>query len=240
MQLVFSQKDNERIYTTSRVVAKEFGKEHFNVLASIKTLLEHLNSDPEIALKFSRSSYKDSYGRDQEEYELNKAGFIILVSHFTTKKATIIKSKFVDAFIEMEDKLNNMGIPEGPAQRELNEALGSIMADIDLLKSQMSSIGFKNFPRNGISFKEVKRRYFKSIPDSVIKKVFELESPTKIPYSITVPTGTFGASAYSESDIQTISNHFWKGSKPLRLTKCYVVYYNPAVGEFKVSKDSRG
>ncbi len=65
--------------TTSRKIAKVFGKEHYNVLRDIENLdcSESFN-----AINFELVNYKDKKGEKRPEYIITKDGFVFLVMGF--------------------------------------------------------------------------------------------------------------------------------------------------------------
>ena len=98
----------ERIYTTSRKVAKHFGKNHRDVLKAIKNLLAELDGlDFEGATErnFALSSYTDPTGRSLPEYHLSHDGFALLAMGFTGREALRWKVAFLQAFRQMESEL---------------------------------------------------------------------------------------------------------------------------------------
>ena len=98
--------DNKTI-TTSRAIAWKFGKEHKNIVRSIKNLdcSEEFN-----ALNFEPIYFKDKMNREQVEYQITRDGFVFLVMGFTGKKAAQFKEEYINAFNEMESKLNGSGL----------------------------------------------------------------------------------------------------------------------------------
>ena len=90
------------IRTTSRVVAKAFGKEHRNVLQAIRNLdtPEEFN-----LLNFEQVEFKDDKGRTFPEYTMTRDGFMFLVMGFTGAAAVDMKLTFIAAFNAMEAKL---------------------------------------------------------------------------------------------------------------------------------------
>jgi len=90
--------------TTSRIIAKEFGKEHKNVKRDIE---QYLMSSNLSALRewFILSSYKDSRGREQEEYLITEEGAMFLIMGYEGEKAGLIKIKFIEIFKSMREAL---------------------------------------------------------------------------------------------------------------------------------------
>lgn len=86
-------------FCSSRQVASEFGKEHYNVIRDIEELE---CSDKFTALNFEVSKYKDSSGKWNKEYLMTKDGFTFLVMGYRGKKAAAFKEALIDRFNAME------------------------------------------------------------------------------------------------------------------------------------------
>ncbi len=85
--------------TSSRKIAKKFGKEHSKILAKIKNLQEN---QPEFTeANFGLSEYKDSSGKTNKEYLMTFKGFTFLVMGFTGKKAEDYKIWYINLFDDM-------------------------------------------------------------------------------------------------------------------------------------------
>ena len=122
--------DNNRVITTSRQVAKFFGKEHKHILEAIKKLLE----DKEIlSAEFSTHLYNDMQGKERPEYLMTKKGFTILAFGFNGKKALDFKLQYIEQFEAMEEVIK--------AQTALLESLEirKLQAKVDFLLSSPSS-----------------------------------------------------------------------------------------------------
>lgn len=120
---------NNKIPTTTSVkIAEFFGKEHKNVLRDIKKLKENpydptkgrcvLTPRAEFINKnIRRSYYYDRQGKRQFQWRLTRDGFILLAMGFTGPKALDFKIAYINAFNEMERKLNQPTLPvPAPAQ----------------------------------------------------------------------------------------------------------------------------
>lgn len=95
---------NNQVVVSSRQVAEKFGKEHRNVLASIKEIISAENS----ALTFyQENTYKAGTGKNYPEYLMNRDGFTLLAMGFTGKDALQWKMKYIAAFNDMEQKLQS-------------------------------------------------------------------------------------------------------------------------------------
>lgn len=91
----------------SRIVAEKFGKRHTNVVRKIETLIKDLQQIKGLkneTLKFTKKTaeYK---AQPYDYYEMNREAFSLLVMGFTGKKALEWKTRFNNAFYEMERQL---------------------------------------------------------------------------------------------------------------------------------------
>lgn len=100
-RLVFND-ESGHILTNSLLVAAKFGKNHRDVMRSIRELL---SSAQNCAHLFVESTYPDSQRKMQPMYIMNRDGFSLLVMGFTGEKALQFKLDFISAFNEMEQKL---------------------------------------------------------------------------------------------------------------------------------------
>lgn len=76
---------NETAVCDSLQVAQNFGKRHDNILREISALLKIEGSDSaqKWAQCFKESTYKDSTGKSNKMYYMNRDGFTFLVMGFT-------------------------------------------------------------------------------------------------------------------------------------------------------------
>lgn len=96
---------NGKAFCSSRQVAEEFGKEHYNVLRDI----ENLDCSPEFnALNFEGVTYKDAKGEKRPEYLMTKDGFTFLVMGYRGKKAARFKEAYIRRFNEMEQFIHSL------------------------------------------------------------------------------------------------------------------------------------
>ena len=114
----FVQIKDEQVYTTSRIVAEKFGKEHSNVLKAIEaTIKDIVASQPienirEVNFDFSKYFIQSDYSvegqtRVYKEYLITEDGLALLVMGFTGVDAMRIKLKFVAEFNRMKNIINN-------------------------------------------------------------------------------------------------------------------------------------
>lgn len=95
---------NNQVVVSSRQVAEKFGKEHRNVLASIK---EIISAEKSALTFYQENTYKAGTGKSYPEYLMNRDGFTLLAMGFTGKDALQWKMKYIAAFNDMEQKLQN-------------------------------------------------------------------------------------------------------------------------------------
>ena len=94
---------NGHAVTTSRNVAKAFGKEHYHVMRDI----ERLECSKEFnASNFGVITYTDARNRQQREYQITRDGFTFLAMGFTGKDAARFKEAYIEAFNQMERALH--------------------------------------------------------------------------------------------------------------------------------------
>lgn len=98
-ELVFLQKDE--VLTDSLSVAEYFHKQHKHVLEKIENIFAD-DSAQFSAQCFKKSHYKDSSGKTNIKYLMNRDGFTFLVMGFTGKKANQWKWDYIKAFNSME------------------------------------------------------------------------------------------------------------------------------------------
>lgn len=89
--------------TTSRLVAKRFGKLHKNVLRSIQKIE---GQQPEFSrLNFQPVEYVDAKGEMRTEYRMTRDGFSLLAMGFTGDEALAWKIGYIGAFNKMAAKI---------------------------------------------------------------------------------------------------------------------------------------
>lgn len=111
---------NETAVCDSLQVAQNFGKRHDNILREISTLLKIEGSDSaqEWAQCFKESTYKDSTGKSNKMYYMNRDGFTFLVMGFTGQKANEWKWKYINAFNRMESIIREKQTPAWQESRQ--------------------------------------------------------------------------------------------------------------------------
>ena len=152
--------NNNQVVVSSRQVADDFGKQHKDVLESIRGILAAENS----ATKFFYESTFTNRGKQYPEYLLNRDGFSLLVMGFTGEKALEWKVKYINAFNAMEQKLRNKELEKPKQANERDKAMllnaQSRQATLFMKLSERSSIPeFKRimeaYAANSLAGKEI-------------------------------------------------------------------------------------
>lgn len=92
------KKENDKVYVSSRDIAKVFGKEHSKILRDIRALPQ----DNFNQANFGLVEYMDKKGEKRPEYLLTRDGFSLLVMGFGGEKAYQWKISFIETFNKLE------------------------------------------------------------------------------------------------------------------------------------------
>lgn len=109
---------NDVIVADSRVIARNFNKNHFHVIRDIENILKdlsELNSEFNQSnfgfvkdfMLFDKVEYVDDHNQLRPMYNLNRNRFTLLAMGFTGKEALEWKLKYIKAFNDMENALKN-------------------------------------------------------------------------------------------------------------------------------------
>jgi phage regulator Rha-like protein len=93
---------NNQICVDSRDIAKQFGRDHKNVLQTLDDLL----ADGTISRLESKPSNYVKRGKEYRRYELNKAGFLKAMPFIGGRKSREGQRRFVDEFLRLEALLD--------------------------------------------------------------------------------------------------------------------------------------
>ena len=106
-EIILSTQNGEPV-VSSREVAKNFGKEHKDVLKAINNLVAQNCAAKSM---FHLSDFENR-GKKYPMYLMNRDGFSLLAMGFTGKEALEWKLKYIAAFNEMEKKLSTPQMPK--------------------------------------------------------------------------------------------------------------------------------
>lgn len=128
------------LVTTSRNIAEVFEKEHKNVLADIRSIIE-ANPDKDFSrLNFQPSEFATERGKIYPEYLLTRDGTMLLVMGYTGPKAMELKTAYIKCFNEMEQKLKELQLEEEKKDIPLTEIIQSaaiLLKEAGIEKNQL-------------------------------------------------------------------------------------------------------
>jgi Rha family phage regulatory protein len=126
------------IFCDSLQVAEKFEKAHKVVLLAIKILESELTgSSDSWRRNFIPREYVDSRGKLQPKIMMTRNGFSLLAMGFTGKESTLWKTRFIDAFEDLEKK----ALEEIPALQKEIEGLRSQLLLLPEPKKQHGNKG---------------------------------------------------------------------------------------------------
>ena len=135
-------KNEEQLVTSSKDVSKSFEKQHYHVIRDIEEMKKDVSN---FGAMFYESEYKDTYGRSQKMYLMNRDGFSLLAMGFTGTKALEWKLEYIDAFNQMESELKRLY--EERKQWEIERAKGTVIRHMltDTIKMKVMESPHKKF-----------------------------------------------------------------------------------------------
>lgn len=107
MEIAIQQNSKYGLVVSSRVIAKELGKQHKNVLADLDKIFE--NNRAEVSALFIETKYKALNGKMNKEYLLTKDGFTLYM--FNIQGYQEFKMAYIRKFNEMEKALEQKKLP---------------------------------------------------------------------------------------------------------------------------------
>lgn len=153
------------VITDSLTIAKEFDKQHKNVLRDILDLKNSLlKIEPSETAQYllHETPYTNTRGKQYTKYEMNEPFFMLLVMGFTGEKALRLKNDFIKAFYGMQHELlirsNTRHIGIVDARKPLTEAI---------------SVNVTESPRKKFSYSNYTKLIYKTILGTTVKKYIE-------------------------------------------------------------------
>lgn len=137
--LINIEEKDGQLLVSSLEVAKNFDKKHYHVMEAIEELLKGY---PE---KSGNLFYKTTYIHEQNKQEysmylMNRDGFSLLTMGFNGKKALEWKFKYINAFNEMEQKLNDPMYMVQRSLEYLNARCSELMLENNVQKQQIAEL----------------------------------------------------------------------------------------------------
>lgn len=115
MELVVMK--NKQAVTTSLAVAQAFDKNHKEVMRAINNKISSAQNCAQYKNMFAESFYRDSSGKQNKMYYMNRDGFTFIAMGFTGRKADEFKLKYIQAFNTMEEQIRNQQrLPQSPTE----------------------------------------------------------------------------------------------------------------------------
>lgn len=140
---------NDQTVTSSLLIAEKFGKEHKNVMQSIRNLIGGTAENSAIAEMFSESTYLNEQNKEQPMFLMNRDGFTLLAMGFTGKKAMQFKLEYIKAFNSMEAQIKASQKPKSQLeilQMSINQLveqehrLSSVERDVAETKKEIAEM----------------------------------------------------------------------------------------------------
>jgi Rha family phage regulatory protein len=131
--------DNGKPITSSLLVSEKFGKDHKNVLRSIRELT---CSQEFRQLNFAPSAFINSQNKEMPCYIMTRDGFTFLAMGFTGKEAGKFKEDFIEAFNKMETSLKQIK-PDSDRLDRLEKMVENLIQLTTNVLSQPKSIEIK-------------------------------------------------------------------------------------------------
>lgn len=105
--------DHQQPVVSSLQIAEDFGKQHKNVIQTIKNMTAENSA---LHGMFFETIYVSSQNKTLPMFLVNRDGFSLLVMSFTGKDALAWKLKYIQAFNAMEQQIKD-GLPTTPEEK---------------------------------------------------------------------------------------------------------------------------
>lgn len=138
---IAGKRNEEKLVTTSIMVAEVFEREHKSVLEAIR----NLTAEKSAAKFFTEKTYK-SRGKEYPMYEMDRDGFSLLVMGFNGEKALQWKLKYIEAFNKMEEELKRIYTERQQWQIERDKGVVIRHILTDTIKMKIADSPNKRFP----------------------------------------------------------------------------------------------
>lgn len=156
---IVGKRNEEKVLTTTRKIANNFGKEHKEVIRAIegqkdsdgKTKHSGLalqimqRGDIPLESYFIKSEYESENGRKYTEYLVTRDGFSLLAMGFTGKEALDWKIKYINAFNAMESELKRIYTERQQWQIERDKGVVIRHILTDTIKMKIADSPHKKF-----------------------------------------------------------------------------------------------
>jgi phage regulator Rha-like protein len=165
--LIIHGGDNQ-ICVDSRDIAKEFGRQHKNVLQTLDDLL----ADGTISRLESKPRNYQNRGREYRCYELNEAGFLKAMPFIGGQKSREGQKRLIDEFLRIRRQLDRQAkeretLAYQVARLSGKDSRGILTDTIQQFVNYAKQQGSQNADR-----------YYKNITDAAYRAMVDIEQPT--------------------------------------------------------------
>lgn len=165
MEITIQENSKYGLVVSSRVIAKELGKRHDNVVRDLEKILETSNLSSLIIPSFYRTQGQK---REYKEYLLTKDGFTLYM--FNIQGYQDFKLAYINKFNEMEKLIYHQEFIENrellvkiqKLENELNQ-IPMTWSQVEVVKEQISETILRRMRSTGISNRTFKLRLKKEL-----------------------------------------------------------------------------
>ena len=183
MEITIQENCKYGLVVSSRVIAKELGKEHSKVLRTLDEILEKPNMASLIIPSFYRTQGQK---REYKEYLLTKDGFILYM--FNIQGYQDFKLAYINRFNEMEKLIHHQEFIENrelltkiqKLENELNQ-IPMTWSQVEVVKEQITETVLRRMKSTGISNRTFKLRLKKELVKDIQSR-FGIDSLVELKY----------------------------------------------------------
>ena len=183
MEITIQENCKYGLVVSSRVIAKELGKEHSKVLRTLDEILEKPNMASLIIPSFYRTQGQK---REYKEYLLTKDGFILYM--FNIQGYQDFKFAYINRFNEMEKLIYHQEFIENrelltkiqKLENELNQ-IPMTWSQVEVVKEQITETVLRRMRSTGISNRTFKLRLKKELVKDIQSR-FGIDSLVELKY----------------------------------------------------------
>ena len=183
MEITIQENCKYGLVVSSRVIAKELGKEHSKVLRTLDEILEKPNMASLIIPSFYRTQGQK---REYKEYLLTKDGFILYM--FNIQGYQDFKLAYINRFNEMEKLIHHQEFIENrelltkiqKLENELNQ-IPMTWSQVEVVKEQITETVLRRMRSTGISNRTFKLRLKKELVKDIQSR-FGIDSLVELKY----------------------------------------------------------
>ncbi len=149
---------DQQAVTTSLRVAEVFNKRHKNVIQAIENKISSAENSAQYKLMFVEGNYTDASGKTNKMYYMNRDGFTFIAFGFTGAKADQFKLEYINAFNQMEKRLQQQRPLTVTEQIQvIAKGYENVLADIKDLSTDVTGIS-TNVDSLSTDMEDVKNR----------------------------------------------------------------------------------